>query len=325
MARKIKYSEIFGGNVGDKPTFQGEGKYTGHPSVWVRFFGCNFECAGFSQKNPEDPSTYEFDYPDFDFSKIKTMEEVPMIRFGCDSAFSWSSKFRHLAPEGTPEEIVEIIKGRLAGGYFNHPNSGQDCHLVFTGGEPMLRGHQQSIADILKVFYNKLTIPKNITIETNATQMPIKAFDDCFNIRSFFYNKDELPPISKEPGAWNVGTTAYVPWKLFWSCSPKLYISGEKWENAIKPQVVKEYASISNHGQLKYVVDGSQRCWDEIKRATEMYREAGVFWPTWIMPVGADAEQQAANAAAISDEALRKGYNVAARVHVAIYQNAMGR
>ena len=321
MNRKIKFSEIFGGNVGDKPTFQGEGKFTGVPSVWVRFFGCNFECRGFGQKNPADPSTYEFNYPDFDFSKIKSMEEVPMITTGCDSAYSWSSKFKHLAPDGTAEEVVALLEAKLNGANFIHPKSGQDCHLVFTGGEPMLPGHQQSMADILKVFYEKKNWPLNITIETNATKKPVKAFEDCFNPRSYFYIKDEVV----DPSVPKKDLPDYVPWKLFWSCSPKLYTSGEKWENAIKPEVVKEYASISNHGQLKYVCDGTDRCWDEVQRANDMYRDVGVFWPTWIMPVGADLEQQERNSAAISDEALRRGYNVASRVHCFVYGNQMGR
>src|SRR5882672_2041093 len=147
---KIKYSEIFGGNTFNRPTIQGEGKYSGVPSLWIRYFGCNFSCSGFSQKDPTDPATYEFDYPDFDFSKIKSIEEVPMITKGCDSAYSWSNKFKHLAPENTAEEIVNIFQSKLTGGTFIHPKSKQDCHLVFTGGEPMLRGYQNATIEILK-------------------------------------------------------------------------------------------------------------------------------------------------------------------------------
>lgn len=311
--KKIKYSEIFGGNQGDKPTFQGEGHYAGHPSVWVRFFGCNLNCPGFGQKNPCDPSSYEFDYPNFDFSSIKSMDEVPMIKFGCDSAYSWAAKFKHLAPSGTIDEIVMELEKRLAGGTFRHPKSGQDCHLVFTGGEPMIKGNQKAIAEILRVFHDKKNEPKNITIETNATQPLIKDFEDCFDLRSVFY-EEELAQDER----------AYVRWKLFWSCSPKLYVSGEAWADTIKPEVVKQYANISNHGQLKYVADGSQRCWDEVERATDLYRNEGVYWPVWIMPCSATKEGQEKRQKEIAYEALRRGYNFAARTHCWVFGNEMG-
>ena len=66
LAKKYRYSEVFGGNDGPTPTIQGEGKYAGHPTVWIRFWGCNFNCDGFGQKDPRDPSTYELHYKDYD-------------------------------------------------------------------------------------------------------------------------------------------------------------------------------------------------------------------------------------------------------------------
>jgi len=300
---KIKYSEIFGGNTNIKPTFQGEGKFTGRPSLWLRYFGCNMSCRGFGQKNPADPSTYEFDYKNFDFSKIKSIEEVPMITKGCDSAYSWSSKFKHLIPEHTASEIVDILQSKLEGKTFIHPKSGQDCHMVFTGGEPMLRSWQAATVDIFKEFETRSIVPKHVTIETNATQEATREFQIYFN---------------------NLMACGDLK-ELFWSCSPKLYLSGETWDKAIKPEVIKSYMSACNNGQLKYVVDGSDRAWDEVEKATTAYREIGCNWDVWIMPVGSDLDQQQSNAAKISDEALSRGYNIAARVHVYMYGNGMGR
>lgn len=318
---KIKYSEIFGGNTSDRPTFQGEGLYCGQPSLWLRYYGCNFSCPGFGQKNPADPSTYEFDYKDFDFSKIKSMDEVPMITTGCDSAFSWSSKFKHLIPEHTASEVVDVLQSKLTGGTFVHPKSKQDCHMVFTGGEPMLRGWQSTTVDIFKEFESRKIIPKHVTFETNATQIASKEFFEYFtdlNARqnsNFMWNQ-----ISKYNTFDYTHTT-----EIFWSCSPKLYTSGESWNKAIRPEVIKSYMSVSNKGQLKYVVDGSDRAWEEVEKATALYREVGCNWSVWIMPVGSDINQQENNAAKICDEALARGYNVAPRVHVYVYQNSMGR
>ena len=78
-----------------------------------------------------------------------------MIKFGCDSAYSWSSKFKHLAPSGDAKTFADELEKHLNGGDFIHPKSGQDCHLVFTGGEPMLKGHRQSMAEILEEFYTR--------------------------------------------------------------------------------------------------------------------------------------------------------------------------
>ena len=38
--RKYLYSEVF-------HSIQGEGHYTGRPTVWLRFFLCNLQCNGF--------------------------------------------------------------------------------------------------------------------------------------------------------------------------------------------------------------------------------------------------------------------------------------
>ena len=40
---KLRYSEMF-------YSVQGEGKFVGVPSVFLRLFGCNFECPGFGQE-----------------------------------------------------------------------------------------------------------------------------------------------------------------------------------------------------------------------------------------------------------------------------------
>ena len=43
---KIKIAELF-------YSIQGEGRYMGVPSVFLRTFGCNFKCAGFGMPRGE--------------------------------------------------------------------------------------------------------------------------------------------------------------------------------------------------------------------------------------------------------------------------------
>jgi hypothetical protein len=58
--------------------------------------------------------------------------------------------------------------------------------------------------------------------------------------------------------------------------------------------------------------------------AIEKFRSAGCNWPVWIMPVGAREEEQTATAGDVAKLAFQRGYNVAARVHVYLFGNAIG-
>lgn len=288
--KKYRYSEIFG------QTFQGEGTYTGRPTAWLRVWGCNFECAGFGQEQPDKPETYDLDYLKIDPSEYKSMEALPVFHRGCDSSYSWAKKFSHLAHQSTASEICDKIEATLPGGKFLHPKSGQWHHMAFTGGEPMMS--QTAIVDIMERFAERDNTPKFVTIETNGTQKPRPAFENTF------MNHDG---------------------ELFWSVSPKLYLSGEMWANAIKPEVVAAYKALSDHGQLKYVCNGTDRNWDEVARATDAYREAGIDWDVWIMPVGADREMQESHQAKIAEQAVERGYSVSARVHTWVFGNVIGK
>jgi len=306
---KYRYSEIFG------KTFQGEGTYTGVPTVWLRSWGCNFNCSLFGTSHDdieaiergEKPSVEVPSLAELDLSQYKTMEELPVFKFGCDSSYSWSKSFAHLARQDTAEDIatqiVDLNKhSSNPEGRFIHPVSGQSIHMAFTGGEPMMS--QSAIVDVMKSFDSFNNTPKNITIETNGSQSLRKPFVEYF---SEYLNRPEEN-------------------ELFWSVSPKLYLSGEQWDQAVQPDVVAEYAELSDDGQLKYVVNGTDRSWREVEEATRLYREAGVYWPVWIMPVGATKDQQQEpQIANIAEEAVLRGYNVAARVHCYVFGNIIGK
>ncbi len=307
--KKYRYSEIFGGHGYYEPdgtfvpgTIQGEGEYTGIPSLWVRLWGCNKDCHGFGQDNPTDASTYELPFQEIDVSKYKSLEDLPVFSKGCDSSYSWSKKFMDLAHRETASEIVDNLEKRLYGRKFLHSKTNQECHMVFTGGEPIMSQH--AVADILIEFNNRNNHPKFITIETNGT----------IELRENFTNH-----ITESLQSGNLT-------ELFWSVSPKIFsTSGETFESSIIPSVLKQYYDLSSKGQLKFVCNGSSQSWDEIDVAVKLYREAGVMWPVWIMPVGATVEGQQLVAADIADQAIYRGYNVSARVHAYLYGNNLGR
>lgn len=231
-----------------------------------------------------------------------------MFEQGCDSSYSWSKEFSCLASKDTPEGICNKLEDLLPGKKFKNPKTGQWQHMAFTGGEPMMS--QSAIVDILDEFNSRDNLPKFVTIETNGTQKPRAPFIEMAN--KYF------------PEIQTIQRGVEYP-ELFWSVSPKIYISGEPWEKAIRPEVLKEYYQISPFGQLKFVCDGSDRAWDEIEKAVALYRAVGVDWEVWIMPVGATREEQEEIQAKVSEEAVDRGYYVSARVHCWVFNNVIGK
>lgn len=291
----IKYSETF-------YSAQGEGHYTGIPSLWMRFFLCNLQCDGFGQKDPTDPATYELPYQTIDIADVTDVTELPVFDKGCDSSYTWSKRFKHLIVDRTAEQAVDELTQLLPHGKFVHPVTNQPVHMVFTGGEPMIKNTQLAMIEVLNEFHSRGNLPMFITIETNGTK-----------------------PLTPE-------LKSYIDWytsiggEWFWSVSPKLWsTAGEKPEKAIKPDVVRDYAAFGSGGQLKYVVNGSGASWDEVEVNTKQYREAGCDFAVWIMGVGGTVEGLKMTEAVIADQTIERGYNYTSRMQCHIYGNVVGK
>ena len=294
----LKYSETF-------YSAQGEGQYVGIPSLWMRFFLCNLQCNGFGQKDPTNPDTYELPYETIDITNIDNVFDLPVFEKGCDSSYTWSKKYKHLITDKTVEEAVDELTVLLPHSQFVHPVTGQSAHMVFTGGEPMLKNTQPGMINIIEEFKRRKNQPMNVTVETNGTKPITDEFAEW---------------IRREYSRWEDGREWY------WSLSPKLWATaGEKSKKAIKPEVIGRYAEVSPHGQLKFVVNGTDESWREVEENTKLFREAGCDFPVWIMGVGGTFEGLVQTEASIADEAIQRGYNYTSRVHVHIYGNAIGK
>ena len=292
----LKYSETF-------YSAQGEGQYTGIPSLWMRFFLCNLQCDGFGQTDPTDPDTYELPYEKLDLTDITDVMQLPVFDKGCDSSYTWSKRYKHLMTDRTVAEAVDELTALLPHGTFQHPDSKQWTHMVFTGGEPMLKNTQPGIIDVLEEFKERGNMPKNITVETNGTK-----------------------PITPELRKYIINIRNWHGAEWMWSISPKLWnTAGEQPKKAIHPDVVGSYANVSENGQLKYVVNGSAESWAEVEHNTKLFREAGCDFPVWIMGIGGTYEGLTETEASIADEAIQRGYNYTTRAHVHIYGNAIGK
>ena len=285
------YSEIF-------RSIQGEGVYTGVPTVWLRLFGCNLECNGFGQKDPTDPSTYVLPYQEIDLTDISVPEQLPVFSYGCDSSYSWSRRFKKIQRKGTSEEVGNELYQLM---YDNR------THVAFTGGEPLMKAGQKNIVGVMNTLADNFTVDNhrgyltNVTFETNGT----RKLEDLL--------RDQI-----------LERTLRDKTEFFFSVSPKIWsTSGEK--DRICPDVVQGYYGLSLNGQLKFVCNGSEQSWDEIEDAVASFRHSGVRYPIWIMPVGATEESQNKDhVAKIAEETMDRGYNVAARVHCYIWGNQIG-
>jgi 7-carboxy-7-deazaguanine synthase len=304
----LKYSETF-------YSAQGEGSYVGIPSLWMRFFLCNLQCNGFGQKDPTDPSTYELPYETIDLTNIDNVFDLPVFDKGCDSSYTWSKRFKHLITDKTVEEAVDELQAHLPHGNFIHPATQNKTHRVFTGGEPMIKKSQPGMISVLEEFARRKMNNTHVTVETNGTRAVTPDLEEFISSR--FYATDEYGGMIPD----SLGTPEW-----FWSVSPKLWsTAGEKHSKAICPEIVGKYAEVSNHGQLKFVVNGSEESWREVEENTKLFREAGCNFPVWIMGVGGTFEGLIQTEATIADEAIQRGYNYTSRVHVHIYGNAIGK
>jgi organic radical activating enzyme len=242
-------------------------------------------------------------FEDFDISTVKRVEDLPVWEKGCDSSYTWAKKFKGLMGHETPtvlaNKLVDIIKtDSNPEGKFLHPVTKQRQHLCITGGEPLMATGQFATVGIYEELERQGNLPESMTFETNGTQKIREPFADW---------------IKK------------IDTEVFFSCSPKLWsVAGEKSEKAIKPEIVAEYRKLSSKGQLKFVVGQNDAEWDEMELVIKKFKDAGVDWPIWVMPTGAREEEQTATAGKVAEKAFKRGYNVAARVHVYLFGNAIG-
>lgn len=285
---KLKVSEIF-------YSAQGEGRFVGVPSVFLRTFGCNFTCAGFGCA-PGVKST-EADEVAQNVHLYKTFEALPLVNTGCDSYASWHPDFKHLSPTYATEEVVDRMLKLTPNGEWVQTN-GNDVHLVITGGEPLL-GWQRVYEDMLS--HERMSDLRNITFETNGTQEIQPRFGEYLKdwINSGFDNE------------------------ITFSVSAKLSASGEPWSAAIKPDIVDSYQEYGTV-YLKFVVETQQHM-QEVEQAVQEFRAGGFAGIVYVMPQGGVVTPYEKNRVQVADWALTRGYCYSPRLHVDLWGNGWGK
>jgi 6-pyruvoyltetrahydropterin 2'-reductase len=172
-----------------------------------------------------------------------------------------------------------------------------DEHLVITGGEPLL-GWQRAYPELLS--HEKMKSLKEITFETNGTQG---------------LSQDLLIFLHK----WKINREKNA---LTFSVSPKLSISGEKWEEAILPEIILQYESVG-FVYLKFVIATSEDAL-EADEAVKQYRARGFRGPVYFMPCGGVESLYNLNAKNVAIEAMNRGYRYSDRLQVPLFKNEWG-
>ena len=281
---KIKVAELF-------YSIQGEGRYMGVPSVFLRTFGCNFTCDSFGMPRGEKSQERH----NIVVSNYKTYNELPLVSSGCDSYASWMPEFKNLSPLLETDAIVERIMEILPQDHW------EDEHLVITGGEPLL-GWQKQYPDLLS--HPKMAGLKEITFETNGTMRLTSAFKEYLK-------------------TWNQARWPHGPGgEITFSVSAKLPCSGEPWDDAIKPERVCEYEEVGT-AYLKFVI-ATEQDFADAECAIAAYRNAGFKGHVYLMPVGGVESVYTLNNKNVALLSMKNGLRYSDRLQVPLFKNEWG-
>lgn len=282
---KIKVSETF-------TSYQSEGRFVGYLSIFLRTFGCNFRCKDFGLTVPT-VGKYNAEVAEVikNIDQFKVLEDLPLVKTGCDSYPAVYSEFKHLSPTISVDKLADQLTDLCPNKKWIQPN-GNDIHLVITGGEPLL-GWQDAYPELLDILQSKGL--RNVTFETNGTKW-------ISNDLSRFIFTRHL--------------------NFTFSVSPKLSASGETKEAAIQPSIVSSYEQYG-FTYLKFVVDCPAH-FDEVDEAVKEYRHHDFNGPVYVMPVGGVTNVYESNEFNVATEAMKRGYHFSPRLQLSLFGNKWG-
>lgn len=296
---KHEISEIF-------MSLEGEGPFTAHPTVYIRFGRCNFKCPQFNNHNN---LRTDKGYAPLSFvpSDYKTLQEIPLVTMGCDSQYAVNPAFAHMWEKLDTDELVERLLAIIPHGEWRHPVTGLPVILSLTGGEPTLKW--KFIPEILN--HPKMKDCKHVLIETNCA-VPFK--------REFTMNISQW--LAADPDrVWT------------WSNSPKLSSSGESWDDAIVPaianlqrEVIGDFTKNRVNQYFKFVVGAREEDFAEVAKAMNAYYGGGIprTAPIWIMPEACSQEQQQMIDKQVANMCMDRGYMFCYRFQNALWGNGVG-
>ena len=289
---KFTWSEVFFFSI------EGEGLYSGRPTIYLRLAKCNFTCAGFN--NPTNERTKDGYAPlTFDPKEYSTLQQLPPITKGCDSQYSVNKEFSHMWKSGNEDQVVDELMSLISHKSWIHPDTNQPIIFSITGGEPTL--FQKQLPALLN--HPLMEDCQHLLFETNCS-VPLS--DDFIILLNSW---------------WRPGK------KITFANSPKLAVSGEKWEDAIRPEVARRQQLVKRGEQyFKFVCGPNKEDFDEVARVMQTYWDAGVvpLNNTYIMPMATISSQQSEISERVARMCIEHGYIYCHRVHLDTFANAIG-
>ena len=300
MSNKIRIVEQF-------ISIQGEGIHVGVPSLFVRLFGCNFTCSGFS--NPENKPVGDIDIRD-----ITSVAQLNGNAFtqGCDSRYAWHKDFKHLSPELSWEEALNKIRHQL--------EESKVKHIVWTGGEPLMNQRF--------MFYVMDALSKieglTHTIETNGSLPLLKTIDlDWLYLgrsRLLFSISPKLGH-SGEPYANRFNPKAlYSYMDLAYTAPTNMVDFHFKFVCGTSDHINESQLFLSN-------------LFNEAYAMVEDNPAFAMFIVSWfkrrkdimsIMPLGATLEQYTSISRVIAELCIKRCLRFSPRLHLNLFGNAVG-
>ena len=287
-------------------SLEGEAKYTNRPTIYTRLARCNFKCSFFNNPTKERAKSGYAPLP-FDPQDYDKLEDLPLIDIGCDSQYSVNPEFKHLWRKLSIDQLIDELENLLPHGKWIHPHTGLPVIYSLTGGEPTL--HWKKLPLIF--LHSRMKECRHILVETNAAVPSKQPFYDGI-------------------AQW-LSEDSRRQWT--WSISPKLSVSGETKDEALKPEIFRDmYALVERYPQqcdiyLKYVCDDVDSDFAEVEEFNRAYFEVlpeGAEVHTWIMPVACTDDQQNKIARAVATRCIRDGYGFSYRTQNALWGNGVG-
>jgi 7-carboxy-7-deazaguanine synthase len=219
---------------------QGEGISSGVPSYFVRLGTCNLTC-GMSRlfanqllkdKSLEDGEIFEGD-----------LHKEGKATWTCDSTSQWlwrgeDKDFQYLIDRWKEQGIYDDIKNGT-------------IHIIWTGGEPTIKGHQEAINNFTQYWYGQHINPTKFDRESSLTLL------DMQPTLSPFYEIETNGTVVIEDYLFKIIDQI--------NCSPKLSNSGMTEKQRINPDAIKRIMEHNNY-QFKFVISNE----DDVK---EMFRD----------------------------------------------------
>lgn len=303
---KYEWSEVF-------MSIEGEARYSGHPTVYIRFARCNFQCRGFN--NPQNLVEKDgYATLGFEPEKFSTLNDIPLLKLGCDSQYAVNPRFAHMWGQGDEKALAAKVLEVLPHNTFVNPVTKKRVILSLTGGEPTIR--LKFWIPILEELYTAGM--RTILVETNCAA-PMRDKD-----------LTALYDWQKSKHSYNVEDHV----KIVWSNSPKIRMSGEAWEEAIRPEIaIKQYKDpATSHERsfteqyFKFVCGPNEEDFSEVAQAMEEYYKAGISRDSdvYIMPVACTEEQQQEISAKVASMCMDKGYIYCHRIQNSVFGNGVG-